>query len=381
MSNQVQQLWAAGQSVWLDNLRRSMFASGELKGLIDKGLHGMTSNPTIFEKAIGSGNDYDEQLRSLIGKQHDAEALFWELAVTDIGDACDLFRPVYDSTQGKDGFVSIEVSPLIAHDTKASVAMAKDLWKRIDRPNLMVKIPGTDEGFPAIEECIAEGININVTLIFSIENFEKAMRAHIRGLQRRAKAGKPIDKVASANSIFVSRIDTLVDKLLQARIDKGERQLESLLGKIGVANLKLAYQKYLEVYGEAEFAALKSKGAAEQRPLWASTSTKNPKYPDLMYVEPVVARNTINTMPPQTLDALLDHGKVVPDSVLQGVDEARETCKRLADAGISLFDVTHQLQVEGVAAFNDSFAALLGAIVYKQKQLGSGTSERVAFSF
>ncbi|HEX5273754.1 MAG TPA: bifunctional transaldolase/phosoglucose isomerase [Candidatus Rubrimentiphilum sp.] len=379
MSNQLAQLLAAGQSVWLDNLRRGMFASGELQGLIDKGLRGMTSNPTIFEKAIGSGNDYDEQLRSLIGKQRDASALFWDLAVEDICSACDLFRPVYDSSGGNDGFVSIEVSPLIAHDTKATVSMAKELWKRIDRPNLMVKIPGTNEGVPAIEECVAEGININVTLIFAIEMYEKTTRAYVRGLQRRVKKGLPIDKQRSVNSVFVSRIDTLVDKLLQARIDKGETQLQSLLGKTGVANLKLTYQKYLEIFESEEWTPLKAKGGAEQRPLWASTSTKNPKYPDLMYVEPVIARNTVNTMPPQTLDAVLDHAKIVPDTILQGVDEARETLKSLAANGISLFDVTYQLQVEGVSAFSDSFAGLLGAIVYKQKQLSSG-SERVALS-
>ncbi len=379
MSNQLEQLLAAGQSVWLDNLRRGMFASGELQRLIDKGLRGMTSNPTIFEKAIGSGNDYDEQLRSLIGKQRDASALFWDLAVADIRDACDLFRPVYDNSGGNDGFVSIEVSPLIAHDTKATVTMAKELWKRIDRPNLMVKIPGTNEGVPAIEECVAEGININVTLIFAIEMYEKTARAYVRGLQRRVKKGLPIDHQTSVNSVFVSRIDTLVDKLLQARIDKGETQLESLLGRTGIANLKLTYQKYLEIFESEEWAPLKATGGSEQRPLWASTSTKNPKYPDLMYVEPVVARNTVNTMPPQTLDGLLDHGKVVPDTILQDVDGARDTFKRLADSGISLFDVTYQLQVEGVSAFSDSFAGLLGAIVFKQQQLSSG-AERVALA-
>ena len=379
MSNQLAQLLAAGQSVWIDNLRRGMFASGELQGLIDKGLRGMTSNPTIFEKAIGSGSDYDDQLRSLIGKERDASALFWDLAVQDICTACDLFRPVYDQSGGNDGFVSIEVSPLIAHDTKATVAMAKELWKRIDRPNLMVKIPGTNEGVPAIEECVAEGLNINVTLVFAIEMYEKTALAYVRGLQRRVKKGLPIDKQRSVNSVFVSRIDTLVDKILQARIDKGESQLESLLGKTGVANLKLTYQKYLEIFESSEFTQLKAKGGSEQRPLWASTSTKNPKYPDLMYVEPVVAKNTVNTMPPQTLDALLDHGTVVPDTILQDVDGARETLKRLADNGISLFDVTYQLQVEGVSAFSDSFAGLLGAIVYKQKQLSSG-AERVALA-
>jgi transaldolase/glucose-6-phosphate isomerase len=379
MANQLQQLLEAGQSVWLDNLRRGMFASGELQALIDKGLRGMTSNPTIFEKAIGAGNDYDEQLRSLIGKQHDASALFWDLAVQDIQSACDLFRKVYDESGGNDGFVSLEVSPLLAHDTQGTIEIAKDLWKRVNRPNLMVKIPGTNEGVPAIEECIAEGVNINVTLIFAIEFYEKTTRAYIRGLQRRVDKGLPIDKIRSVNSVFVSRIDTAVDKLLQARIDKGEKQLEDLLGKAGVANLKLTYQKYLEIFGSDEWKAIAAKGGHVQRPLWASTSTKNPKYYDLMYVEPVVGRDTVNTMPPQTLDALCDHGNVQADTVLQGVDEARATMKQLADAKISLFDVTHQLQVEGVKSFNDSFAALLGAIVYKQKQLSSG-AERVSLS-
>jgi transaldolase/glucose-6-phosphate isomerase len=379
MANQLQQLLEAGQSVWLDNLRRGMFASGELQALIDKGLRGMTSNPTIFEKAIGAGNDYDEQLRSLIGKQHDASALFWDLAVQDIQSACDLFRKVYDESGGNDGFVSLEVSPLLAHDTQGTIEMAKDLWKRVNRPNLMVKIPGTNEGVPAIEECIAEGININVTLIFAIEMYEKTTRAFIRGLQRRVEKGQAIDKIRSVNSVFVSRIDTAVDKLLQARIDKGEKQLEELLGKAGVANLKLTYQKFLEIFAEDQWKAIAAKGGHVQRPLWASTSTKNPQYYDLMYIEPVVGRDTVNTMPPQTLDALLDHGKVAPDTVLQGLDDARAVAKQLADAKISLFDVTYQLQVEGVSLFSDSFAALLGAIVYKQKQLSSG-AERVSLS-
>jgi len=379
MSNQLQQLLDAGQSVWLDNLRRGMFASGELQALIDKGLRGMTSNPTIFEKAIGAGSDYDEQLRSLVGKQHDATALFWDLAISDIQNACDLFRKVYDESGGNDGFVSLEVSPLLAHDTQGTIDMAKDLWKRVNRPNLMVKIPGTNEGVPAIEECIAEGLNINVTLIFSIEMYEKTTRAFIRGLRRRVDKGQPAEKIRSVNSVFVSRIDTAIDKLLQARIDKGEKQLEQLLGKTGVANLKLTYQKFLEIFGSDEWKPIAAKGGHVQRPLWASTSTKNPKYYDLMYIDPVVGRDTVNTMPPQTLDALLDHGKVSPDTVLQDVDEARSVIKQLADANISLFDVTHQLLVEGVSAFSDSFAALLGAIVYKQKQLSSG-SERVSLA-
>ncbi|MBV8363608.1 MAG: bifunctional transaldolase/phosoglucose isomerase, partial [Candidatus Eremiobacteraeota bacterium] len=377
MEQHLQQLADAGQSVWIDNLRRSMFASGELQRMIDQGLRGMTSNPTIFEKAIGSGNDYDEQLQSLIGREHDAQTLFWELAIKDIQAATDLFRPVYDALNGNDGFVSLEVSPLLAHDTAGTIAVAKELWKRVDRPNLMVKIPGTNEGVAAIEECIAEGLNINVTLIFSIEMYEKTARAYINGLERRLRAGQPVDRIRSVNSFFVSRIDTAVDKLIDERIAKGEKQLAELHGKTGIANLKLAYQSYLSLFEGPAFAELREAGASVQRPLWASTSTKNPKYPDLMYVENVVGRNTINTMPPTTYDALLDHGKIRADTIQEDLDGARNVMQALRDANISLYEVTSNLVREGVAAFGDSFAALLGAIVYKQKQLAGGV-QRVA---
>jgi transaldolase/glucose-6-phosphate isomerase len=379
VSNQLQQLLEAGQSVWLDNLRRSMFASGELQRLIDQGLRGMTSNPTIFEKAIGTGDDYDDQLRTLIGEETDADALFWDLAIADIRQACDAFRPVYDSSGGNDGFVSLEVSPLLARDTQGTIANAKQLWARVDRPNLMVKIPGTNEGVPAIEECIYAGLNINVTLIFSIEMYEKTANAYIAGLKRRLGEGKPVDRIRSVNSVFVSRIDSAVDRLLQAKIAKGETALQSLLGKAGVANLKLTYQKFKELFEGADFAGVLQAGGAAQRPLWASTSVKNSAYPDLMYVETVVGPHTVNTMPPNTLDALLDHGKVTPDTVETGLDEARDVMRALQDAKISFFDVTYDLQVEGVSLFSDSFAALIGAIVYKQKQLADGT-ERVAIS-
>ncbi len=379
MKNQVQQLLDAGQSVWLDNVRRSMFASGELKRLIETGLRGMTSNPTIFEKAIGAGTDYDEQLATLIGSEKNADALFWDLAIQDIQSACDAFAPVFTSSGGNDGFVSLEVSPLLANDTAGTIAMVKDLWRRVNRPNVMIKIPGTKEGIPAIEESIYQGYNINVTLVFSVEMYEKAALAYVKGLARRVAEGKPIDKLRSVNSVFVSRIDTAVDKLLQDRIAKGEK-LDGLLGKSGIAVLKLTYQKFKEIFLGDEFAALKSKGAVVQRPLWASTSTKNPHYPDLMYVESVVGPDTINTMPPVTLDALLDHGKVVPDTVESDLRGADDVMRGLREAKISLFEVTHQLQLEGVKLFSDSFAALLGAIVYKQKLLASGGGERVHLS-
>ncbi len=379
MKNQLQQLLDAGQSVWLDNVRRSMFASGELKRLIDIGLRGMTSNPTIFEKAIGAGTDYDEQLARLITSEKSADALFWDLAIQDIQSACDEFAQLYASSGGNDGFVSLEVSPLLAHDTQGTIGMVEELWQRVGRPNVMIKIPGTKEGLPAIEESIYRGYSINVTLIFSVEMYEKAALAYVKGLRRRADEGKPVDKIRSVNSVFVSRIDTAVDKLLQERIAKGEK-LEHLLGKAGIANLKLTYQKFKEIFYGDEFASLKKKGGAVQRPLWASTSTKNPHYPDLMYVENVVGRDTVNTMPPATLDALLDHGKVEPDTIERDLRGVAEVMRGLQEAKISLFDVTHQLQVDGVQLFSDSFAALLGAIVYKQKLLASGGAERVHLS-
>ncbi|HUY41057.1 MAG TPA: bifunctional transaldolase/phosoglucose isomerase [Candidatus Dormibacteraeota bacterium] len=379
MKNQLQQLADAGQSVWIDNLRRSMFASGELDRLIGMGLRGMTSNPSIFEKAIGTGSDYDEQLRSLIGSERNAEAIFWDLAVEDIRSACDAFTPVFMAQGGHDGFVSLEVSPLLAHDTSGTIAMAKELWARVDRPNLMVKIPGTAEGIPAIEEATYAGLNINVTLVFSVEMYEKAAYAYIRGLERRIAEKLPVDRIASVNSVFVSRIDTAVDKLLQARIDKGEKNLEPLLGKAGIAGLKITYERFRAIFEGAAFTACRKAGAAAQRPLWASTSTKNPNYDDLMYVEEVVAPQTVNTMPENTLSALLDHGTITPNTISRDLDGARAMLRALHDAHVSLFDVTRQLQIDGVKLFSDAYGALLGAIVYKQKQLASG-AERVALS-
>src|SRR6516225_499564 len=283
MKNRIQELLEAGQSVWIDNLRRSMFASGELQRLIDTGLRGMTSNPTIFEKAIGAGTDYDEQLAALIKSEKSADALFWDLAVQDIQSACDEFARVYESTGGNDGFVSLEVSPLLADDTAGTIAMVEELWKRVNRPNVMIKIPGTKAGIPAIEESIYRGYNVNVTLVFSVEMYERAARAYIKGLARRVAEGKPVDTIRSVNSVFVSRIDTAVDKLLQERIAKGETKLTSLLGKTGIANLKLTYQRFKEIFQGGEFSKARNAGAKVQRPLWASTSTKNPAYPDLMY--------------------------------------------------------------------------------------------------
>jgi transaldolase / glucose-6-phosphate isomerase len=376
MGDQLKQLAAAGQSIWLDNIRRSMFASGELQRLIDLGLRGMTSNPTIFEKAIGSGSDYDEQLRTLVDET-DATTVFEQLAIRDIRSACDLFHPVWEATNGLDGYVSLEVSPTLAHDTQGTIEAARRLYGEVNRPNLMIKIPGTAEGVPAIKASIAAGINVNVTLLFSVDRYEAAATAYIEGLEERAAKGEPIDRIASVASFFVSRIDSAVDKQLQARIDKGER-LEGLLGKAAIANTKLAYQRFLKLFGGDRFAALKAKGAHVQRPLWASTSTKNPAYPDLMYVDNLIGRDTVNTIPPNTLEAVLDHGNVRPDTVLEDLDGARGVIEALAKAQISLYDVTEELVSEGVKSFADSFNQMLSAIGGKLEKLRQGVPPKVA---
>jgi transaldolase len=368
MGNQLRELAADGQSIWLDNIRRSMFASGELQGLIDQGLRGMTSNPTIFEKAIGAGSDYDAQLQSLVGTESDPTKLFEALAIQDIRAACDAFRPVYDATAKLDGYVSLEVSPTLAHDTAGTIAAAKRLWAAVDRPNVMIKIPGTVEGVPAVRAAIAAGINVNVTLLFAVDAYAAAATAFIEGLEDRVNAGGAIDTIASVASVFVSRIDSAIDKMLDEKIAAGA-PLADLKGRAGVANLKLTYAKFEELFHSDRFAALAAKGAKVQRPLWASTSTKNPAYDDLMYVVSVVGPDTVNTVPPNTLEALLDHGVIVADTVHHDLAGAKATIEALAANGILLANVTDKLVVDGVASFGDSFTAMLDAIAGKQKQL------------
>ncbi|GAC1348842.1 MAG: bifunctional transaldolase/phosoglucose isomerase [Vulcanimicrobiaceae bacterium] len=375
MGTQLKALYDCGQSIWLDNIRRSMFKSGDLSRLIANGLRGMTSNPTIFEKAIGSGNDYDEQLGGLVATERDPNHLFEALAIDDIRHACDAFRPLFESTNGGDGFVSLEVSPLLASDARETAAAAKRLWKMVDRPNVMIKIPATSEGLGAITETIAAGINVNVTLIFSLETYEDVANAYIAGLERRVAEGGAIDRIGSVASVFVSRIDSAVDKMLDERIAKGQ-PLEHLKGKTGIANMKLIYARYKKLFEGERFEALKKNGGRVQRPLWASTGTKNPAYSDLMYVEGLVGKNTVNTLPPATLDALLEHGAVSADTVERGLDDALATIDALAKAQISLFDVTQKLQVEGVKSFAESYNAMLEAIGTKQKKLARG-DERV----
>jgi transaldolase len=372
MATQLQQLTEVGQSIWLDNIKRSMFASGELAGLIDKGLRGMTSNPTIFEKAIGHGDDYDEQLRSLVGSVSDPTALFEALAIQDIRSACDAFRGLYDRSAGLDGYVSLEVSPTLARDTQGTIDAAARLWKDVDRPNVMIKIPGTAECVPAIRASIAAGINVNVTLLFSVDAYEAAAKAYIDGINDRIAAGKPVDRVASVASVFVSRIDTAVDKLLDAKIAAGDAALSGLLGKTAIANSKLIYGRFLQLFADPAFTAARdAHGAHVQRPLWASTGTKNPAFSDLMYVEGLVARDTVNTVPPQTLAALLDHGTVVADTATADLAGAHAALDALAKAGISLSDVTATLVVEGVKSFADSFDEMLAAIGHKARALAA----------
>ena len=369
MDSNLNALHEAGQSIWLDNIRRSMFASGELHRLIEVGVRGMTSNPTIFEKAIGSGNDYDAQLKSLIGKEDDANLLFEAIASDDIQHACDEFRALYDSTGGGDGYVSLEVSPGVSHDTAKTIESAKRLWALVDRPNVMIKIPATPEGLLAVTDVIAAGINVNITLIFSVDTYAATADAYVKGIEKRVAAGEPVDRVASVASVFISRIDSAIDAQLETRIKNGERALEPLLGKTGIANVKLIYKRYKEIFEGERFEKLEAKGARVQRPLWASTGTKNPAYRDVMYVENLIGKNTVDTVPPATLDDFLDHGRVVPDTVERNFESAQTTLDGLTAANISLFDVTQKLQVDGLQSFSDSYDKMLDAIREKQSKL------------
>ena len=318
-------------------------------------------------------------MKTLVGSERDTNRLFEALAIDDIQHACDEFRSLYDSSHGGDGYVSLEVSPVLSHDTQGTIEAAERLWKKVARPNVMIKIPATPEGLPAVTEVISQGINVNITMIFSIETYVDTANAYLAGLEKRAAAGGAIDKIASVASVFVSRIDTAVDKLLEEKISRDQPQLKALLGKTGVANLKLIYARYKELFESERFEPLKAKGAHVQRPLWASTGTKNPAYSDLMYVEQLVGKNTVNTVPPATLDALLEHGHVTPDTVESGLPDAIATSEALAAANISLFDVTQKLQVDGLKGFEDSYAAMLAAIDGKRKTL-AGDDERVAVS-
>src|ERR1041385_846767 len=375
MTNPLKTLQEYGQSVWLDFLSRDLLRSGELKRLIaEDGLRGMTSNPSIFEKAIGHGEDYDAQIAELEASGDlDPGTLFERLAVTDIQTAADALRPVYDHTQGRDGYVSIEVSPYLAMQTDATIEEARRLWREIGRDNLMVKIPATQPGLPAIRAMIAEGININITLLFSQKVYAQVADAYISGLEEYVRKGGDPHKVASVASFFVSRIDTLVDEALDKKIaaanDAAEKaRLKGLQGKVAIANAKLAYQMYQRVFNAERWQRLAQHGAQTQRLLWASTGTKNKAYSDVLYVEELIGSDTINTMPPATMDAFRDHGKLA-ESLEAGIDEAKQVMDRLAKGGISIDAVTEKLVEDGVQAFVDSFDKLLGAVARKRGKI------------
>jgi transaldolase len=364
--NKIQELYAAGQSVWYDNIQRGVLRSGEMAGMIERGeVRGVTSNPTIFMNAITKSQDYDAALVPLAKAGKSAEEIFWQLAIEDIQAAADLFRPLYEESDGGDGYVSLEVDPYLAHDTAGTVAAAKQLWQRVARPNLLIKIPATVAGLSAITAAIAEGINVNVTLIFALDRYRTVMDAYLTGLEQRVAAGLPVDQIASVASFFVSRVDTKVDGRLAEMVDRGGAHADpaaSLLGKAAIANARMAYADYQKVFSSPRFQALRAKGARVQRPLWASTSTKNPAYRDVIYVEELIGPDTVNTMPLHTLAAFLDHGQVRPGSLEENVAEAEQTLASLESLGISMCISTCQLELEGVKSFADAFAALLDAV-------------------
>ena len=368
MSNTIQRLYEQGQSVWCDNLSRRMLDAGELQRLIDLGVVGVTSNPTIFMKAITGGNDYDRRIDELSSKGKEINDIYEALVLSDIADAADQLRPVYDRTAGIDGYVSLEVNPKLAYDTDATVAEARRLFQTLNRPNIMMKVPATAEGIPAIAALIGEGVNVNVTLIFSLAMYEQVMAAYLEGIKRLVKTGGDLSRAASVASFFVSRVDTLVDKRLEARRSAGG-QVDRLLGQAAVANARLAYERFEKTFGpNGEFNDLALKGARVQRPLWASTSTKNPAYSPTKYVDNLVASNTVNTLPPDALEATLKNGGT-RIAIRDDLSPARTLFDQLAAQGIRMDEVTDQLRIDGVKLFEQSFDDLLANLERKRRQL------------
>jgi len=353
------------QSVWLDYLSRGMTRSGELQSLITDGLRGMTSNPTIFEQAIGHTSDYDQDITALADSERTDRDIFEALAIEDVREAADLFRAVFDSTDGGDGFVSLEVSPRLAHDTDGSVAEARRLWKALDRPNVMIKIPGTREGWPAIERCLSEGININITLLFSAEHYRAVAAAYLLALETRVERGQPIDRIASVASLFVSRVDTEVDE----RIRRLGGSLTALRGKVAIESAHLAYANFLEMSRSDRWRALQAKGAKPQRLLWASTGTKNPEYSDVLYVDSLIGPDTITTVPPARLRLFEDHGRVSRTLGEDDASAARRVMEALGRGGIDFADVNHTLEESGIEKFIKSFDTLLTGIGRKRRAL------------
>jgi transaldolase len=369
--NPLLQLESLGQSIWMDFIRRDTITSGELKRLIEQdGIAGVTSNPSIFEKAIGGSHDYDDQIRNLARQGKSVDEIYQAVTIQDIQMAADVFRPVYNRTHGEDGFVSLEVSPRLAHDTAGTIQEARRLWKEVDRPNLMVKVPGTKEGLPAIEQLVAEGLNINITLLFGLPRYQEVAEAYLAGLESLAAHGKAVDKAASVASFFLSRIDVLLDPLLEKKVSAGGPKAgmaAELRGQAAIASARAAYGLYRELFYSPRFNRLARLGARTQRLLWASTSTKNPAYSDVKYVEPLVGVDTINTLPIETIDAYRDHGK--PSLQLdQGMAEARRILKDLGKMGINLDAATQQLENEGVEKFNKALNTLMAAIDEKRSE-------------
>ncbi|MGH2445266.1 MAG: transaldolase [Candidatus Limnocylindria bacterium] len=365
MTNALQRLHAEqDQSPWIDFIDRELISSGKLKQMVDDGIRGLTSNPTIFAKAVATGQ-YDDLIRREIESGDDARRIYQEIAVADVGDAADILRSVYDDAGGADGFASIEVEPDLADDTDGTLARARELWKLLERPNVFVKIPATEAGIPAIEAAIADGININVTLMFSVEVYRRVARAYIAGLRKRVERGEDISRVASVASFFVSRVDTKVDKYLTDADTRGALEAR---GRAAIANAKLAYEAYGEIFGGDEFADLRAAGARVQRCLWASTSTKNPDYRDVLYVEELIGPETVDTMPLDTITAFLDHGNI-ERTLDRDVPGAHQAIREVEASGISMDRVTDELITEGVASFAKSFDDLIETIESKRKEL------------
>jgi transaldolase/glucose-6-phosphate isomerase len=368
LKNPLKELLNYGQAMWLDYIRRDLFTTGKLKQMIaDDGLRGMTSNPAIFEKAIADSSLYDDMLKSLASRKDlDTTARYEQIAIRDIQDAADTLRPVYDESNFRDGYVSLEVSPYLALKTQETIDEARRLWKTVKRDNVMIKIPGTAAGLPAIQQAIGEGININVTLLFAQDVYEKVAAAYIAGLEELASHGGNLKKMAGVASFFISRIDTLIDSMLTDRLkntsDANQQALlKSLLGKVAIANGKLTYQSYQHIFSGPRWQALAAKGAQTQRVLWASTSTKNPNYRDVIYVEELIGPDTVNTMPPATVDAFRDHGRL-RNSLVEDVPGAAKVMQDLSRAGISMKEVTDKLTTDGVKLFADAFDKLLAAV-------------------
>jgi transaldolase/glucose-6-phosphate isomerase len=368
-SNPLAQLSKLGQSPWYDQMTRSLVSQGTLMKMIEEdGLRGLTSNPTIFEKAISGSKDYEDALRKLVGDGAGLAEIYDALVVEDIASAADVFLPVYQRTDGEDGFVSIEVSPLLAEDTAGTVKEAMRLHAKLARPNVLIKVPATPEGLPAIEELISEGISVNVTLIFSVEVYAQVAEAYLKGLEKRKAKGAAIDRVASVASFFVSRIDTAVDKKLEEIAKAGRPEAAELEGKAAIANAKLAYEKFQQLFSGARWEKLDAAGAHVQRPLWASTGTKNPKYSEVLYIDTLIGPHTVNTMPPQTFDAFRDHGKAVV-TITDDLKGAHQIFDKLKEVGIDLTAVTQALTLAGVQSFSESYNNLIAVIERRRHEV------------